>query len=207
MFACNSTSPHSDLNPTAKFSPFFCWKWYVILFEMAFCLEIFSIVTYWAFLNHESWENTKFKNKPFTTRFCLVTDNSLPFLCMVIEYFTTQPVIAMRHILILFFIITFYLIINLSYSIAYRAPYAWTDWHTVGGVFIHIAIYLIVLILYIILVFVNIKKLGIHGGNDDMLAVLRAQTSRDSILINATTVKDGLIAEEDEKTPEDKNDD
>lgn len=142
---------------------------------MAVTFEIFAFITYWIFLHADSWHSTTFKDRNFTERFSLVADHSLPLLCLIIEYCMTQMVFMKRHVMILAFIATFYLIINLSYSLAYRAPYSWTDWHSVGGVFLHLGLFLIFILEFYLIEWLNRKKLLAHGDNEVMVAILSDQ--------------------------------
>ena len=142
---------------------------------MAVILEIFSFLTYWFVLHDDQWHHAGFANEPFYERFALVADHSLPLLCLICEYCMTQMVFVKRHVLILAFIDTFYMIVNLSYSLAYRAPYSWTDWHSVGGVFIHIGLWCIVILEFYLVEWCNRKKLLAHGDNEVMVAILTDQ--------------------------------
>jgi len=173
MFSTDIASDESkSLSSNYKYSPLFAWKWFTILFQMAFVMEIFSFVTYWFVLHDDNWHASKFSDNPFYERFALVTDHSLPLICLLGEYFMTQPVFVKRHVLILVFVITFYMIVNLSYSLSYRAPYSWTDWHSVGGVFIHIGLWLVVVLMFYMIEWCNRKKLLSHGDNEVMVAIL-----------------------------------
>lgn len=90
LFAVDMPSDESkSLGSNYKYSPFFAWKWYTILFEMAVTLEIFAFITYWIFLHADTWHSTHFSDKQFTERFSLVADHSLPLLCLIMEYFMT----------------------------------------------------------------------------------------------------------------------
>ena len=170
-----STYPPKDdaKSLTSYNSPFCAWKWYIMLFELSLVIGIFNFFSYWTILHNDMWNDESVK-KGFAGRFGLVTDHILPQIALILEWFMTNPPLVKRHVVVLIAITTLYLIINLSYSLAYRSPYNFMSWHSFGGTMLHLLGLLIVVVEFFLFEWCNRKKIAkfSDSSNNQILEIL-----------------------------------
>jgi len=167
-----TTMPRSDsksLLSKYRNSPIQAWKWFTVLFEVSFTLEIFVTGLFWFVLASGVWENAKGNGIRFAT---LVMDHTLPIISLTMEWMISNQPVVKRHIMIVFILELLYLICNFSYSIAGFPPYQLTDWRSFVGILMPFVMCVIGILLFICLEWCNRKKMSRQEQNSTILEIL-----------------------------------
>lgn len=161
MFSLNACSPlpndSSVLLKSYKNNPFSAWKWYTVLFQISFTLEIVTTLTFWVWIQKEAFKN---QNMDWKARTVLIVEHFVPLIALFSEYLLTDQPFVKRHWLIVTVIQGFYILVVCCYTIAGHPPYEKASkWTTLAITGFYIAMCVITLVVFFSLEFFTRKKL------------------------------------------------